>query len=275
MSATAGTRPRRLVLSPAELELLRRRAGVTLPPGFAVDLIAAGEGREALAGAVEALAGRDAVRPDPSGDPSACQAHPSVVANLRVLAHPELLLQTSAQYGAISVRAAHAVAGPYGASLVRLDERAVELSLFMARHLGRELIRVVPEIPTAVGREPRPDAVVRLEALERVGPAVESGRQDLIARLAADLGLDTVEVEAARALDQQAAELLRCLVLGPSSTPGGDVRVGQVIWFATADGWIGAAPEPGPQGERLIRLTPVEREDIGSWVAPLLGGALR
>lgn len=274
-AASAGTRPRRLVLSPAELELLRRRAGITLPPDFAVGLVEGRGEREALGNAAEALVARNVVRPDSSGDPLACEMSPSVLANLWVLAHPDLLLQTRARYGAISVRAAHAVAGPYGASLVRLDERAVELAFFALRHLGRELVRVVPEIPTAVERKARPDAVVRLEALEQMAPAFESGRQGLAARLAADLDLNPPEVEVLRALDQEIAGLLQCMVLGPPSAPDDDVRVGQVLWFATADGWIGAAPEPGPQGERLIRLIAVERGDIGAWVAPMLGSVLR
>ncbi len=82
-------------------------------------------------------------------------------------------------------------------------------------------------------------------------------------------------MSAARALDQQVAGVLHCLVLGPPSTPGVEVRVGQVVWFATPDGWIGAAPEPGPDGERLVRLVAVERKDVGAWVAPLIGGKLR
>ncbi|MGH8887123.1 MAG: ESX secretion-associated protein EspG [Egibacteraceae bacterium] len=278
MSPTgADTGSRRLVLSPTELELLRRRAGVTLPPDFAVGPdreVGGPEEREALAAAVEALARRRAARPDPSGDPLACEVSPSVLANLSVLAHPDLLLQTRARYGITSVHAAHAVAGPYSASLVRLDDRAVELSFFAPRHLGRELVRVVPEIPTAAEREPRPDALVRLEALEQVVPTFESG-DDIVWRLAADFDLDPFEVAVVRALDQQLAGLLQCLVLGPPSTPGVDVRAGQVLWFATPDGWIGAAPEPGPQGERLVRLVGVCREDLGPWVAPLVGGALR
>lgn len=266
--------PRRLVVSPTELELLRRRAGITLPPDFAVEAADPGE-REALAGAAKALAGRDVVQPGPSGDPLACEVHPSVLANLGVLAHPDLLLQTRARYGIASVRAAHAVAGPYGASLVRLDGRVVELSFFALRHLGRELVRVVPEIPTALERESRLDVVVRLEALERVGPAFEAGGDDLACRLAADLGLDPEEVALARTMDQQLTGLLQCLVLGPPSASGDDVLVGQAIWFATPQGWIGAASEPGPQGERLVRLIPVNREDLGPWAAPMIAGALR
>ncbi|MGH8901176.1 MAG: ESX secretion-associated protein EspG [Egibacteraceae bacterium] len=266
--------PRRLVVSPTELALLSRRAGITLPPGFAIEAAEPGE-REALSAAAKALAGREVVQPDPSGDPLACEVHPSVLANLGVLAHRDLLLQTRARYGIASVWAAHAVAGPYGASLVRLDGRAVELSFFALRHLGRELVRVVPEIPTALEHDSRLDAVVRLDALEQVGPAFEAGGEDLACRLAADLGLDPDEVAVTRALDQQLAGLLQCLVLGPPSASGDDVLVGQVIWFATPEGWIGAAPEPGPQGERLIRLVPVNREDLGPWVAPMVAGTLR
>jgi hypothetical protein len=277
-STSADGGAHRLVLSPTELELLRRRAGVTLPPDFAMcpgSEVTGREEREVLAAAAHALASRDAVRLNPSRDPLACEVHPSVLANLGVLAHPELLLRTRARYGVVSVLSAHAVAGQYGASLVRLDEHLVELSFFALRLFGRELVRVVPEIPTASEREPGSEALVRLEALEQVGPAFDSGGEDLVWRLAVDLDLDPLEVAAVRALDQQVAGLLQCLVLAPPSSSGDDVRVGQVLWFATPDGWVGAAPEPGPQGERLVRLVSVRREDFSSWVAPLAAGALR
>ena len=278
--AAADLRPRRLVLTAAELELLRRLAGdLPLPPGFQTALdtgavrygTAPGEAAS-LAAAAATLASRGAVRPDPGTDPLACQLHPAVAFNLAVLARPEVLVLTRASSGKVRVRAAHAVAGTAGASLARLDDRLVELSLFAATDLGRELIRAVPE-PPAGPPGPRPAGLVPLDALERLG-ATLPGRPDLASQLATDLGLDPAQTEAVRALGLHATGVLHCLVTGAPAHPQAPRRVGQVVWLATPSGWVGAQPEPSSQNNRLVRLVPVRREDLGTWIAPLVGGVL-
>ncbi|KWX09314.1 hypothetical protein TR74_10320, partial [Carbonactinospora thermoautotrophica] len=128
--------PRRLVLSGVEIELLCRRTQVTLPPGFGTGAEAA----ETALRAAEALARRGVVEPAESGDPLECAVHPSVLANLSILARPRVLLRTEVSLGDSGSRAVHAVSGPLGASLFALADDAVELSMFAARDLGRELV---------------------------------------------------------------------------------------------------------------------------------------
>ena len=274
MTAT-GTdlRPRRLVLLAVELELLRRRLGLAqLPPGFEVGGQDDGNGDSAFAPVVAALADRGVVRADASGNPLACAVHPSVAANLAVLGRPEMLVQTKAHVRTTSVQAAHGVAAGLGASLIRLDDEAVELSLFPATALGVELARAVPESGRV--REGRPTAVVRLEALEQVGPARQAGGSEVVSRIAAELGLGLEELAAVERLEAVATGLLQSLVFGTASGDAQAMAVGQVVWFATTEGWVGARPEPGPAGERLVRLVPVERIDLGAWVAPLVAAVI-
>jgi hypothetical protein len=83
--------PRRLVLSAADFASLVRRAGVRLPPPFSVD------------------------SPPAEGDGG--PVHPSLAANLAVLARPDLLVRVDADLPAGVSRAVFAVAGPVGASL--------------------------------------------------------------------------------------------------------------------------------------------------------------
>jgi hypothetical protein len=106
VTATLDTRPRRLVLSPAELELLRRHAGMTLPQDFQVQTDPGAEmaARNALTAAVASLAERGVVQPDPSGEPEACTVHPSALANLGVLASPQVLVRTRAWHRSTRIR---------------------------------------------------------------------------------------------------------------------------------------------------------------------------
>ena len=276
MSAPAADlRPRRLVLAAAELAVLCRLAGdLTLPPGFepAVATGAARHGavpgeQAALAAAAGALVKRGAVQPGPGGDPLAGRVHPSVAANLAVLAGPEVLLITRARYGTARVQAAHAVAGVLGASLAWLSDRLAELSLFAATGLGRELLRAVPEPAGAPG--PPPAGRVSLDALTHLGMVLPD-HPERAGQQAAERNLDRAQVQLVQALARQPHGVLHCLVTGP----GVPRRVGQVVWFGTPAGWVGAQPETGPQGERLVRLIPVEREDLGVWVAPMVAEVL-
>lgn len=132
---------------------------------------------------------------------------------------------------------------------------------------------MVPEIPGAQACR-RFDQLVHLDALEQVGPAYNAGGEEQVERLTAKLGLDPFQVGWILDLDRHLGGIVQCLVVSPLSGLDQTAGVGQVTWFGAADGWVGAAPVPGPQGERLVRLTPVERVDLGRWVAPLIAQAL-
>jgi hypothetical protein len=279
-AAATDVRPRRLVLAAAELELLRRLAGdLPLPSDFGVQADSgAGTGigveSAALAAAARSLAERGVLQSD-SDSPLGGTPHPSVVANLEVLARPEVLLETRVQVEPHPVRAAHAVSTGLGASLARLGDTAmVELSIFPAERLGLELVRMVPATGTESRAEARPTGLVPLDAIAQVGLADQIGGEEVVRQLAAELRLTASEQQLARALAAQASGVLHCLVTAPAREPGGPGRVGQVLWYATPGGWVGLDPEPAPDGRRLVRLRPADPIDIGAWVAPLVAGAL-
>jgi hypothetical protein len=77
------------------------------------------------------------------GEGDQLSVHPSVLLNLRILAGPMVMVDTTASIGSLGSRSLHAVAGELGASLFALDDGAVELSMFAAVTLGQELIRAV------------------------------------------------------------------------------------------------------------------------------------
>ncbi|KWW97827.1 hypothetical protein TH66_20540 [Carbonactinospora thermoautotrophica] len=275
--------PRRLVLSGVEIELLCRRTQVTLPPGFGTGAEAA----ETALRAAEALARRGVVEPAESGDPLECAVHPSVLANLSILARPRVLLRTEVSLGDSGSRAVHAVSGPLGASLFALADDAVELSMFAARDLGRELVRAVPPVAAEAGQgrgivdilsgpsgpAAPPHGRLPLAALENVGPALAFGGAAGAERAGAELGLSPEELALAREVTARTTGMLRCLVVGPSGDQDtDDLLVGQVVWFATDAGWIGLEPDPAER--RMVRLAPVAREDIGTWVAPYVAEVL-
>lgn len=277
-AAAVDVQPRRLVLAAAELELLRRVCGdLALPADFTVGQPdrAPGLGVESatLAAAGRSLAGRGVLQSD-SDSPLGGEPHPSVLANLRVLAAPEVLLETRVTADGHTIRAAHAVAGGLGASLARLGETAtVELSIFPAERLGLELVRMVPATGSASRATQRPAGLLPLDAIAQVGLADEIGGDEVVRQLAADLELTAAEQHLARALSTQAGGVLHCLVTAPPR-PGRPARVGQVLWYATPGGWVGLDPEPGPDDRRLVRLRPADPIDLGAWLAPLVAGAL-
>jgi hypothetical protein len=222
-------------------------------------------------------------QPDrPGSDSDGVTIHPSVRANLAVLAAPELLIETRVQAemdGATRViRAAHAVAGELGGCLVRVgDSAAVELSIFPAVGLGAKLLRLVPPVGHPERADQRPSGVVPLAALTQLGVAERAGPgavPEVVAEVVADLRLGAGEQARARALLSQAHGVLQATVLVRPRVPGEPVAIGQVLWFATAGGWVGLAPEPGARGEASVRLRPAEPADLGGWLAPLVGQAI-
>jgi hypothetical protein len=289
MTAPTALAPRRVLLTADELDLLCRLAGdLPLPVDFRLvprqPHPAGGRPVGVLCGGATGLVGslreRRLVQPDPpmTTDPDRVAIHPSVRANLAVLAAPEVLIETRVQAdvdgAARVVRAAHGVAGELGGSLVRVAESAaVELSIFPAVGLGAELLRVVPPVGSPERADQRPSGVVPLAALTQLGLAEQAG-PDVVAEVLADLRLGAGEQARARALLEQARGVLQATVLVRPRVPGGPVELGQVLWYATPGGWVGLAPEPGARGEATVRLRPAGPEDLGGWLAPLVGQAI-
>jgi hypothetical protein len=288
-TAPAAVSPRRVLLTADELELLRRLAGLRTPADFRIvprpEQAADGSWcdtlGEALASPVNSLRERGLVRTAPAGPghTGVHSIHPSVRANLAVLAAPEVLVETRVQADVNGrprvTRSAHAVVGVLGASLVRVDEAAVaELSIFPAERLGAELERLVPPVGRPERSGERPAGLLPLAALEQLGVPGQAGAE-VIAEVGAGLRLGAAELSRARALLAQARGVLRSTVLGLPPVAAEPVRFGQVLWFATAGGWVGLAPEPGRGGEAAVRLTPARPEDVDAWLAPLVGEAIR
>ena len=283
MTAAAMIAPRRVLLTADELDLLRRLAGdLRLPIDFRMEPPRpTPPGGWSFAGMVGSLRERGLLQSGPAGssDSEGMTIHASVRANLAVLAAAEALVETRLQAGVEGattqgVRAAHAVAGELGGSLVRLGEAAaVELSIFPAAGLGAELSRIVPRVG---GRDPSarwPTGIVPLAALTQLEPAERAGPH-MVEQVVADLRLGAGELSRARALLARACGVLQATVLVRPRMAGAPVAFGRVLWLATADGWLGLAPEPGPRGDVSVRLQPVEPEHLGAWLAPLVGQAI-
>ena len=52
------------------------------------------------------------------------------------------------------------------------------------------------------------------------------------------------------------------------------VGTGQAVWLATDAGWVGLAPCSTSDGRTLVEARPVERADLGTWLAPFIAGIL-
>ncbi|MGI5145119.1 hypothetical protein ACQEVC_01745 [Plantactinospora sp. CA-294935] len=275
MSADSDVLPaHRLVLSAPEWTLLVRRTGLAPPPGFVVP---DEPEPDILRVAGEALAARGVVTVD--DDPAECRPVEPVLANLATFVAARAVIQVEASVQGRSTRAVLAVAGPAGAALVGLADGAVELSMFEAVALGRELIRVVPAerdlagTTTRLGQalgggDSRVSGRLPLAALAeytRSGDlAGAAGRAEAVAAL----GLTAAQVRLVEQVQARATGVLRVLVSGRSG-PG--VGMAQVVWLATEDGWLGLRPEPDGSGRRMVSMRPVAREEIGMWLAPYLG----
>jgi EspG family len=279
---------RRLSLSSAELAVLCRYAGLSAPSGFEADFPAGAEGADAigeadLAAASDALAARDILPRDARG-----RLHPSVAVSLAVLAAPAALVHVEAAVREGGLRAAYAVRGPLGCSLFA-SPGGVELSMFPAVELGRELVRAVPEVPPPAGGDHRirsalagaPNATVVAGRLPLAALAESGAARGLAAPadLAAALGLSGAEAALAADVASRAVGVLRAVVAGPAGAAGARgasdaAAAGEVLWLATGDGWIGLRPDPDGSGRRMVDIVPVGSEDIGSWLAPYLAPIL-
>jgi hypothetical protein len=62
--------------------------------------------------------------------------------------------------------------------------------------------------------------------------------------------------------------VLRATVVAPPAV------VGVVSWLATTTGWLALEPAEWRDGVRWAHVRPVQRDEIGAAVAPLVAGAL-
>jgi hypothetical protein len=260
--------PHRLLLTAGELAYLVERTGAELPPAWTPS---------ADIGPAEAGLIKKRVVDRVGGE-----VHRSVVKNLEILALPMVMLDTVAAIGDKGLHSMHAISGQLGASLFELGDGAVEMSMFASADLGKELIRAVPPESqgTNVGIESRlggggPEQTplrgrLPLAALQEMGAtrlfrdADPGGPADVAARLS----LSGSETVLAQQVATETDGALRCLVFGRNG------MTSQVSWVHTDGGWSGLEPEPDGSGRRMVRLEPAEREDLGTWVAPAVAGAL-
>ncbi|GAA3008395.1 ESX secretion-associated protein EspG [Actinokineospora diospyrosa] len=255
--------PRRLTLTAAEYAYLVDKLGADMPPDWkpAPDIAAVGD-----------LAAKGVLRDG--------EIHPSVAANVRVIAAPKLFLETTATVGARGSRSLHAIAGELGASLFLLPDAGVEISLFTATDLGRELVRAVPGEEAGIGAaldavddvEPL-NGVVPLAALHELGVAdlLREADPDAPGYVLAELKLPKDEAEFALQVVRRTDGVLRCLI---TALVDGSVRSAQVHWLHSDTGWVGIRPAAHGAARKLVELVPVDRADLGVWVAPYLAEAL-
>lgn len=273
MSAPRVTVPaaRRLTLSASGYRQLVELSGVDMPPGWRPD-----ENARSGAAAVE-LTTRGALESE--GDQ--LSVHPSILLNLRILAGPMVMVDTTASIGSLGSRSLHAVAGELGASLFALDDGAVELSMFAAVSLGQELIRAVPaeqntRIASLLGDTTSTDIVphgrVPLDALHELGVAelLASADSRAFTAVTKRLDLPADQAELVQRVSQSNGGL-QCVV---TARIGEEIAATVVVWLHGDSGWCGLLPDPDGSGNHMVRLVPAAREDLGTWVAPLIAGAL-
>ena len=88
------------------------------------------------------------------------------------------------------------------------------------------------------------------------------------AAVVARLNLSGGEAALAQQVAAETDGALRCLVISRNG------MTTQVSWVHTDGGWSGLDPDPDGSGRRMVRLAPAAREDLGTWVAPAVAGAL-
>ena len=265
MADTATLAPHRLRLSAAEYAYLVDRLELSMPPGW--------EPTEEADTEPADLVKRGVLR----GDGDLLAVHPSVAVNLGILAAPTVMLDTKTTIGPRGQHCLHAVAGRLGASLFLLEDHAVELSLYAATDLGRELIRAVPsevdsEIRPTLGEGTGPEALrgrVPLNALHELGVAelLRPGDSEAPAQVLGELHLPPDTARLAGRVAEATDGALVCLI---TARVDDEVRTGRVAWLHTGDGWLGLRPDT----DRMVLVEPVAREDLGVWVTPFVAEAL-
>jgi hypothetical protein len=256
----------RLVLSAVEWASLVGVTGITAPPGFEPALF----GETALQEALWSLTNRRVVV---AGTDDYVPV-PPVAVNLATLATSVVTIRVDVATREWGLRSFYAVTGSWGASLFTLPDGAVELSMFTAETLGRELVRAAPDaaglapedarIPTALGRRryEAPTGRLPLSAMAGLGDSTVVSSPETVTNQEAAL---------AAQLNADSRGTLWCLVSGHGDD---GVLVGQVVWLATRSGWIGLRPDPDGTGRRMVKVEPVGHADLGAWVAPYVAEIL-
>ncbi len=256
---------RRLVLSAPEWAALVALSAVTMPPGFKP----AAFDEATLFAATQTLIKRQVITAEPK-IPQGGVLVDAVAVNVAVLAAPLFTVQVEVAVDGKGLRAVYAIAGQFGVSVFTLADQAVELSMFAADTLGIELIRVVPDLH---GLTPAQNLLD--DALGGGDHPALAGRLPLAAVQQqpgqVELELSTGEAALAARLRTASVGTLSCLVSGHSTS---GVQVGCVVWVATVRGWIGLRPDPDDTGRHPVRVEPVNRADLGLWVAPLVAQLL-
>lgn len=270
-SPTQSLAPRRLRLSAGEYAYLVDRLELSMPPGWEP------APSERTGTEPEDLAQRGVLH----GDGDLLAVHPSVAMNLRILAGPTVMLDTTATIGPSGLHSLHALAGSLGASLFALDAGALELSLFAAADLGRELIRAVPseedtEIGATLGNGHDggpPQGQVPLAALRELGVAelLRGADPEAPAQVLDELGLPADEADLAT---EVARRTDGALVSQITARVADEVRTARVAWLHTDSGWSGIRPAPPRSDRPMVALEPVARADLGVWAAPYVSEAL-
>jgi hypothetical protein len=265
--------PHRLVVSSDELGHLVQLLAIELPPSWQPSAPHDPTTPKKGLIAQKALVG------DGSG---AAAVHPSVAANLQVLAHPQAMLATTAHIGSNAVQCLHAITGVFGASLFRLDGKKLELSFFRSVDLGKELIRAVPPEPEHSARltklfgdePPKPFVgALPLRALEELGLAVTLRSADPpgVSAVLEALALPEEQNRLAGRLAEETDGLLTCDMTGHS---GNEPIADRIIWLHAGGAWTGLRPSDSGAGERLVQLEPVQPGSLGVWAASFLAAAL-
>jgi hypothetical protein len=256
----------RLLLDGDELHVLLKAGAVDVFPG---DFDVTDPSPEADLEVIERLVQRGLLRHD-TDDENRLELRAVLAGDLQVLSAPQILISTRVQLRERQIYAAHALLANAGASLVRSAGPEVELSLFPAVDLGRELARVVPS------SSDQPDTP-ELDGLDLPYAAFLQAVAVGAGTTSSDAGLVGELPEAQRAALATAASAFdgSVQVAVSARPPDGSalVQIGQVVWVH-AGRWFGLSPYVGDDGTHRVRMVPAQAADLGIWVAPFVAGAL-
>lgn len=203
------------------------------------------------------------------------RVHPSVLANLAILARPRVLIRVEANLTSGRRLALLGLADELGATVVRTGgDGGVELSMFAARTLGHEIVRLVPTLD--LDEEDPTDQEDPRAGEDRQGPRTREATRVVVP-------LDTLTVPSWMArevtgelhVDTMAVATPPPLPPDAGTDPGEPVALrGRVLWLAGSSGWIGVRPVPDGTATRPVELLRTVPEDLPGWLSPMIATAL-